>query len=238
MKKVDRVDLQKIFVVTKKELQLYFNSPIAYIVVIIFLALSGFFYSRPLFVQNYASLRHYFDVVPLFLLFFVPAITMKVYSEEYKTGTIEIMYTLPVSKIEILLGKYIADMVIILSGIILTLLYPITLIFLGKLDIGATVAGYIGVILLSLFYTSVGVFASTLTKNQIVSFVVSFFILFIFFIIGKLGMFLSPGLVYVGIDTHFDNFVRGIVDIRDVIYFLSLAGMFLYFSYLSSMVEK
>ncbi|MCS7227489.1 MAG: ABC transporter permease subunit, partial [Endomicrobia bacterium] len=223
--KINNIKIQKIIVVTKKELQLYFNSPIAYIVIGIFLVLSGFFYSRPLFVQNYATLRHYFDLLPLFLLFFVPAITMRIYSEEYKSGTIEIIYTLPFSKIEILLGKYIATIVVILSGIILTLLYPLSLLFLGKLDLGATLSGYIGVILLCLFFSSVGVFASTLSKNQIVSFIIAFFILFIFFIIGKLGLFVPASVAYIGIDMHFDNFIRGVIDVRDIVFLLSLTGL-------------
>jgi len=232
------MDKNNVFSIIKKELRLYFNSPIAYIVVFIFLLLSGFFYSRPLFVYGYVTLRHYFDLLPLFLLFFVPAITMRIFSEEYKTGTIEIIYTLPFRKIEILLGKYISSILVVIFGLLFTLIYPISLIFLGKLDIGMTIAGYIGVLMLVVFYTSVGVFSSSLTKNQIVSFVITFFILFIFFILGKLGMFVGDLASYIGIDLHFDNFVRGIVDVRDIVYFLSLSFLFLYFTYLSIQKEK
>ncbi len=232
------MDKNNVFSIIKKELILYFNSPIAYIVVFIFLLLSGFFYSRPLFVYGYVTLRHYFDLLPLFLLFFVPAITMRIFSEEYKTGTIEIIYTLPFRKIEILLGKYISSISVVIFGLLFTLIYPISLIFLGKLDIGMTIAGYIGVLMLVVFYTSVGLFSSSLTKNQIVSFVITFFILFIFFILGKLGMFVGDLASYIGIDLHFDNFVRGIVDVRDIVYFLSLSFLFLYFTYLSIQKEK
>ncbi len=231
-------NFKKIKVLVKKELNLYFNSPIAYIVISIFLMLLGFFYSRPLFIQNYATLRHVFDVIPLFFLFFIPAITMRLYSEEYKSGTIEVIFTLPVRKIEVLLAKYISAVCVILISIILTLLYPITLLFFGKFDIGQTIAGYIGVLLLVLFFSSIGVFTSSFTKNQIISFVISFAIMFIFFILGKLGIFVSPTLAYIGIDVHYDNFVRGIVDARDVIYFLSLTALFLYFTYLSTTTEK
>ena len=231
-------DFRKIIVVLKKELNLYFNSPIAYIVISIFLLLLGFFYSRPLFVQNYATLRHVFDVIPLFFLFFIPAITMRLYSEEYKLGTIEVIFTLPVRKIEVLLAKYLSAVCVILISIILTLLYPITLLFFGKFDIGQTIAGYVGVLLLVLFFSSIGVFTSSFTKNQIISFVVSFAIMFTFFILGKLGIFVSPTLAYIGIDPHYDNFVRGIVDARDIIYFLSLTALFLYFTYLSTTTEK
>lgn len=231
-----RVD--KIFTITKKELLLYFNSAIAYIVISLFLLLCGFFFSRPLFIQNYATVRHYLNLLPLFLLFFIPAITMRLYSEEYKSGTIEIIYTMPFSKLEILVGKYLASLVIILSAIMLTLVYPISLLFLGKLDIGATISGYIGVVMLVLLYTSIGVFGSSLTKNQIVSFVISFFISFVFFILGKLGIFLPVSFNYVGIDVHYDNFIRGIVDIRDIVYFVSVAMLFLYFTYLATIKEK
>ncbi|MCX7957293.1 MAG: ABC transporter permease subunit [Endomicrobia bacterium] len=224
----------KIFVIAKKELQLYFNSPIAYIVLFIFLVISGFFFGRPLFVQNYSTMRHYFDVLPLFLLFFIPAITMKIYSEDYKTGTIELMYTLPYSKVEILLGKYVAALIVSLIGVGLTLFYPLILIFLGKPDIGMIISGYLGIVLLCMFFTSIGVFSSSLTKNQIVSFIVAFFISFIFFILGKIGLFLPQWLSYVGIDFHYDNFVRGVLDVRDIIFFASLICLFLYFTLLSS----
>jgi ABC-2 type transport system permease protein len=232
------IDIKKVLWLIKKELNLYFNSPIAYIVISIFLLLLGFFYSRPLFVQNYATLRHIFDIIPLFFLFFIPAITMRLYSEEYKSGTIEVIFTLPFRKNEVLLGKYISSVLVILISIIFTLLYPLTLLFFGKFDIGQTIAGYLGVLFLSLFFSSIGVFSSSLTKNQIVSFVVSFSIMFVFFMLGKLGVFVSPTIAYVGIDPHYDNFVRGIVDVRDIVYFLSLTGLFLYFTYLSTTTEK
>jgi ABC-2 type transport system permease protein len=232
------IDIKKVLWLIKKELNLYFNSPIAYIVISIFLLLLGFFYSRPLFVQNYATLRHVFDITPLFFLFFIPAITMRLYSEEYKSGTIEVIFTLPVRKSEILLAKYLSAVCVIFISIILTLLYPVTLLFFGKFDIGQTIAGYFGVLFLSLFFSSIGVFSSSLTKNQIVSFVISFAIMFIFFMLGKLGVFVSSTVAYIGIDPHYDNFVRGIVDVRDIVYFLSLTGLFLYFTYLSTTTEK
>ncbi|MDW8055986.1 MAG: ABC transporter permease subunit [Elusimicrobiota bacterium] len=225
-------------IIIKKELKLYFNSPIAYIVIVIFLIISGFFYSRPLFVQNFATLRYYFELLPLFLLFFVPAVTMRIYSEEYKTGTIEIMFTLPFNKLEILLGKYLASTLVILLAMALTLLYPFSLIFLGRLDIGATIAGYLGIVFLCLFYTSVGVFSSSFTKNQVVSFIVTFFILFIFFILGKISMFIPAAISYAGIDLHYENFIRGVVDFRSVVFFISLSVLFLYLTYLSTSKEK
>ncbi|MCX7941340.1 MAG: ABC transporter permease subunit [Endomicrobia bacterium] len=225
-------------IIIKKELKLYFNSPIAYIVIVIFLIISGFFYSRPLFVQNFATLRYYFELLPLFLLFFVPAVTMRIYSEEYKTGTIEIMFTLPFNKLEILLGKYLASTLVILLAMALTLLYPFSLIFLGRLDIGATIAGYLGTVFLCLFYTSVGVFSSSFTKNQVVSFIVTFFILFIFFILGKISMFIPAAISYAGIDLHYENFIRGVVDFRSVVFFISLSVLFLYLTYLSTSKEK
>lgn len=236
--KLMKINLSNILTIIKKELKLYFNSPIAYIVVIIFLVISGFFYSRPLFIQNFATLRYYFELLPLFFLFFIPAITMRIYSEEYKTGTVEVMFTLPFSKIEILIAKYLASATVILLAIVLTLLYPLSLIFLGKLDIGATISGYIGVILLCMFYVSVGVFSSSLTKNQVVSFIIAFFILFAFFILGKISMFVPAVLSYVGIDIHYENFIRGVVDLRSIVYFKSLTLMFLYFTLLSTSLEK
>lgn len=229
---------QKVLALIKKELILYFNSPTAYIVIFIFLLLAGFFYSRPLFVQNFATLRHFFDLLPLFLLFFVPAVTMKIYSEEYKVGTIEVIYTLPLDKLEILLSKFFATLFVVLVSIFLTFIYSISLLFLGRPDIGSIVSGYIGVILLCMFYVSCGVFSSSLTKNQIISFILAFFILFIFFAVGKLGVFVPQVISYAGIDLHYDNFLRGIVDFRDIVYFLSLTFLFLYLTYLVTQRQK
>lgn len=228
------MDKNRVWIIAKKELQLYFNSPIAYIVLLIFLVISGFFFGRPLFVQNYSTMRHFFDVLPLFLLFFIPAITMRIYSEEYKSGTIELMYTLPYTKLEILLGKYIAALLVSAGGIVLTFFYPLTLLILGKPDIGVIISGYLGVLFLCMFFTSIGLFSSSLTKNQIVSFIIAFFICFVFFIIGKIGMFLPQWLSYIGIDFHYDNFVRGVLDIRDIVFFISLTFLFLYFTLISS----
>ncbi len=232
------MNTKNILTVIKKELQLYFNSPIAYIVLGIFLLISGFFYGRPLFVQNYATVRHYFDILPLLLLFLIPAITMKIYAEEYKTGTIEMMYTLPFKKEEILLGKYLASFIVVACGIVLTFFYPFTLIFISKPDIGSIIAGYVGVFLLCSFYTSIGIFASSLTKNQIVSFIIAFAISFVFFLIGKVSTFLPAWLSYIGVDFHYDSFLRGVIDARGVVFFFSLAGLFLYFTYLTSLYKR
>lgn len=224
--------------IIKKEFQLYFNSPMAYIVLAIFLVMSGFFYGRPLFIQNYATLRHYFDILPLLLLFLIPAITMRIYSEEYKTGTIELIYTLPFKKEEILLGKFLASFLVITCGIVLTFFYPLSLIFISKPDLGNIFSGYLGVFLLCLFYTSIGIFASSLSKNQIVSFIIAFAISFVFFIIGKISTFLPNWLAYVGIDFHYDSFVRGVVDVRGITFFLSVTALFLYYTYLVTLYKR
>jgi len=223
--------IEKIIIIFKKEFRSYFNSLIAYIVLVVFLLITGYFFAVPLFIINQATLRHLVNLLPLMFLFFIPAITMRLFSEEIKVGTIEILLTQPVNDYEILIGKYIAGVVFISVGILATFFYPITLIFIGKLDIGQTIAQYIGLFFLIIMFSSIGIFGSILTKNQIVAFIISFVICFAFFIIGKLNMLVPPVFVklvdFIGIDSHFENITRGVIDTRDIIYFLSIAGLFL-----------
>jgi ABC-2 type transport system permease protein len=232
------MNLKNVRSIAAKELALYFNAPIAYIVIACFLLLTGFFFTRPVFVQNFATIRHYLEMLPLFMLFFIPAITMRIYSEEYKTGTIELMYTLPFTRVEVLAGKYLASAAVIGAALALTLVYPLSILLLGPLDIGAAAAGFLGAFLLALMFTSMGVLGSSLTRNQIVSFILGFLLMFVFFIIGKLTMFLPPAVTYAGFDLHYDNFVRGVVDLRDVVYFCSVTGAILYITHLVTAKEQ
>ena len=216
----------------KKELKSYFDSPIAYIIITIFLLISGWFFFSDLFLVNQATLRNLFGIIPFIFMFFIPAITMRLISEEKKSGTIEILLTLPVKDHQIILGKFLAGLILISLAVILTLVYAFTLSGLGNLDFGSVVSGYLGLILLGATYLSIGIFTSSLTQNQIVAFIISFLIIFVLYLLDNVLIFM-PGflasvLEYLSVNYHFSNISRGVIDSRDVIYYLSLIFFFLF----------
>ena len=221
-----------IVVFCKKELRSFFDSPIAYIVITIFLLISGWFFFSDLFLVNQASLRNLFNIIPFIFMFFIPAVAMRLISEEKRSGTIEVLLTLPVKDYEIILGKFLAGLILIFVAVILTLVYSLTLSGLGDLDFGSVAAGYLGLMFLGATYLSVGVFTSSLTQNQIVAFITGFVIVFALYMLDKVLIFL-PGFLssffeYLSVNYHFSNISRGVIDSRDVIYYLSLIFFFLF----------
>ncbi len=218
--------------ITKKEIKSYFNAPAAYIVLVIFLLLSGWFFASPLFINNQANLRTLFGIIPLLYLFFIPAITMGLLSREKNTGTMELLATLPIKDSQIIMGKFWASVSLIGVGLLLTLVHYITIMLLGtNVDFGAIFCGYIGLLFLGAVYSSIGIFASSITSNQVVSLIISFFIIFFFFII-KFFLFFVPDFMvgifqFISIDYHFSNIARGVIDTRNIIYFVSLVVLFL-----------
>jgi len=218
--------MRKAYPIFKRELKAYFNSPIAYIVITVFLLITGWFFSASLFLVNQATLRGAFNIIPLVLVFFVPAITMRLISEEKKSGTIELLVTMPVKDLEIILGKFLAALVLLTIAILLTLTYAIAVSVLGDLEGGPVVGGYLGLVLMGAAYLSVGIFASSLAENQIVAFIVGFVIIFALYMIDQVLLFIPAGLVsffeYLSIDYHFANISRGVIDTRDLIYYLSV----------------
>jgi ABC-2 type transport system permease protein len=221
-----------IITIVKKELRGYFNSLIAYIVIVVFTVISGYFFVTPLFIAKEATIKHLVQLVPLLYLFFIPAITMRLISEEIKTGTLEILLTHPVEDYEILLGKYAASLVFLSIMLLLTLFYPLSMVFIGGPGAGQVAASYIGMLFLGAAFLAAGVFASALTKNQIVSFIITFLICFAFYVMAKttklMPAFAANIVDYIGIDRHYDNMARGIIDSRDVVYYLSVTVFFLY----------
>jgi ABC-2 type transport system permease protein len=218
--------MQNIKTIYSKELKSYFNSPVAYIVIIVFLAIVGWFFVTGLFSNNVASMRSMFDMVPFIFLFFIPAITMRSFSEEKKQGTIELLLTKPVQDIELVVGKFLAAFVLTLITLLPTLIYLIVVLLLGETDKGAVIGGYLGLILMSAVYIGIGIFASSLTENQVVAFIVSFIIVFALFMMGKILIQVSPGLVsaieFLSTDYHFTNISRGVIDTRNLIYYFSM----------------
>ena len=209
----------------QKELRSFFNSPVAYIVIVVFLAILGWYFTNYLFLMNLSSLRVIFEITPFLLLVFAPAITMRLISEEKKSGTLELLMTRPVREYEIVIGKFLAAWVLYLIALLPTLSYYITISALGTIDLGSVIGGYLGLILVGAVFISISVFASAITENQVVAFIVGFLIVFIFFMSDKLVPF-APGylatiLEYISIDFHFANIARGVIDSRDVLYYIS-----------------
>ena len=167
----------------RKELRSYFNSAVAYVVIVVFLAIVGWVYTSSMFLINVASLRLMFEWIPLVFLFVVPAITMRLLAEEKKAGTIELLTTKPLYDWEVVAGKFFAAWVLIALALLPTLIYYIMVVFLGDIDNGPVIGGYIGLLLMAGVYIAVGLLASSLTENQIVAFIIGLLLMFALFLL-------------------------------------------------------
>ncbi|HEY3296181.1 MAG TPA: ABC transporter permease subunit [bacterium] len=218
--------MDNILVIFKREFRSYFDSPVAYIVLMFFLLVSGYFFTSNLFLMNQANLQTLFGIIPLLYIFFVPAISMRLVAEERKSGTIELLFTYPIKDSEIIIGKYLAALGLILILLLFTLVYAISVSMLGNMDGGQTFSGYLALFLMGAGYLAIGVFASSITENQIIAFIVALAISFFFFIINKILFFVPPALAsifeYLAIEYHFQNIARGVIDTRALIYFFSM----------------
>ena len=217
--------MDKILTIYKKELKSYFYSPVAYIVIVVFLIITGWFFTSSLFVAGVVSMRNVFDIIPFILLFFIPAISMRTFSEEKKAGTIELLLTKPVTDFDIVLGKFFSTLTLAALTFVPTIIYAISLKFLGPLDIGTIIGAYLGLLLMSGIYISIGLFSSSLTENQVVAFIISFLIIFALFMMNKILMFIPPFMVpvveHISTDFHFSSITRGVIDTKDLIYYFS-----------------
>lgn len=233
--------MQQVKHIFKKEFKDYFVSPIAYIVISIFLLVTGWFFFMTFFLHNQADLRGFFSLLPFTFSFVIPAVTMKLFSEELSLGTFELLYTMPVTLSDIVLGKFLAGMAFLAAMLIPTLSYPIIISFMGQLDWGPVIGGYIGAMLLGSAFTAIGIFASALTKNQIIAFITGAVICFSLTLIDKMLFFFPEAIIkvigFIGADFHFQNISKGIVDSRDILYFASVIFIALYCSVLA-MTEK
>lgn len=224
--------MQQVFHIFRKEFKAYFATPVAYIVIAIFLLITGWFFFATFFLYSQATLRNFFSMLPITFAFVVPAITMRLVSEELNIGSYEILLTLPVTFTDVVLGKFLASVAFLVAMLIPTIAYPLTVSFLGSLDWGPVIGGYIGAILLGACFSAIGLFASSLTRNQIVAFIIGVAICFSLTLLDKMLFFLPRTMVgilaYLGADFHFQNISKGIIDTRDVFYFLSIVFIGLY----------
>lgn len=229
--------MQQVIRICNKELKDYFISPIAYIVISIFLLVTGWFFFATFFYYNQADLRNFFDLLPITFSFFIPAVTMRLFSEELNVGSYEMLLTLPVTFNDILVGKFLAGVFFVAAALVPTLAYPICVAFMGQLDWGTVAGGYMGALLLGSAYTAVGLFASSLTRNQIIAFMVGMAICFTLTLIDKMLFFFPRPMLgvigYLGADFHFKNIAKGIIDSRDILYFLSIIFIGLYGTHLA-----
>jgi ABC-2 type transport system permease protein len=233
--------MRQILIIAKRELQAFFDSLVAYIMLAAFLGFSGFFtwlYGADVFLRNQADLQTFFGIAYWTLFFFIPALTMKMLAEEKKTGTIELLFTKPITDWQIVFGKFLACLALIFIALLLTLPYYLTVWKLGPIDHKAVFCGYLGLIMMSATYISIGIFASSITNNQIVAFLFALFMGMFFHIIfdvmaksftGSLGEVFS----YLSVSYHYDSISRGVIDSKDIIYFLSIIFMALFLSEVS-----
>ena len=239
--------------VLKKEFNSFFASPIGYLVIGLFLVINGLFLwvfkgEYNILDSGFASLEPFFTLAPWIFLFLIPATTMKSFSEEIRQGTLELLLTKPLTTVNLVLGKYFGALFLILLALLPTLLYVVAIWFLGapegNLDIGVILGSYFGLIFLGACYAAIGVFASILSPNQIVSFILAVFLCFIayfaFEALADLNLFSSGsfGIEDLGIKAHYESISRGIIDTRDIIYFLSFIVLFLALTNLSLPSKK
>lgn len=225
--------MKNIITLFKKELSDYFNSPIAYIFIAVFLIIGNWLFFQNFFLIKQADMRNYFELLPWFFLFLAPVITMRIWSEEKKSGTIEVLLTLPFKDWEVVLAKFLSAVAFLMITLILSMSIPITLTRLGNVDMGPIIGGYLGAFLMGAAYIAIGIFISSLTKNQIIAFLLAILACFTIFIIGmpfvieKMGGFASL-FKYLGLGSHFENIGRGVIDSRDIIYYGSVVFLFLW----------
>ena len=218
--------MTNVWAVSTRELRSYFLSPLAYVVIALFLALSGYLFALILANGREASLRGLIQNVSVLYLFIVPAISMRLLAEEQRTGTVELLLTNPVQEWEIVTGKFLASIMLVLVMLALTLVFPLFLFIFGNPDRGPIIAGYVGIFLQAAAFLSIGLWASSLTQNQIVAAIVSFALLLILWLSENLGQFLGGTIgsivSYTSVINRFQSFPQGVIQTNDVVYYLTL----------------
>jgi ABC-2 type transport system permease protein len=222
--------MNNVRIILTKELRSYFDSPVAYIFIVIFLLLSGTYFVGTLFLQNVSSLQTFFESAPVLLLFFAPAITMRLISEEKHLGTFEIVQTNPIGMGEFVVGKFLAAWVLLFVALVPTLVFVVTVASLGSLDGGPLIGGYLGLLLLGGTFIAIGTLGSTTSDNQIIALIFSFVLAVVLFALDKILLYvptaLAPTVEYLSVGQHFSSLARGVIDSRDVLYYISAIILF------------
>jgi ABC-2 type transport system permease protein len=218
----------------KKEFASYFSSPIAYFYLTVYVGLTNWLFFKTFFIGGQATMRPYFSLLPILFLFFVPAVSMRLWAEEKKSGTLELLLTLPLKVTEVVMGKYLAAFAFLCISVQLSVSVPLSVGAAGDPEWGPIVGGYAGAVLMGGAYLAIGMFISNLTENQIIAFIGGVVITFALYIIGSpfvtfsLPNFLVPVFYTLGLANHYDSISRGVIDSRDIIYYCSVIGVFLF----------
>ncbi len=225
--------MESALAIAKREFRTFFGSPIAYIVLGGFLLLAGWLYFSPLFLIGQASLRNFFGLVPVLFVVLVPAVTMRAMAEERKSGTLELLLTMPMDDWQIVVGKFLASLGMVSVGLLWTLPYSLSVASMtgpgAPFDWGPVFAGYLGLLLLASAFIGLGLWGSALSKNQIVGFIVGLVLCFAFYFVDKFAALLPETLgqvlEFLSVDYHFENIARGVLDTRDLVFYLSLTAV-------------
>ncbi|MFO7751996.1 MAG: ABC transporter [Desulfobacteraceae bacterium] len=228
--------MSRIKTIAVKELKDYFSSPVAYIVIPLFLVVTGWFFFSTFFIYDRASMRDFFLLLPMVFAFIIPAVTMRLFAEEMNIGSYETLLTMPVSFSDIALGKFAAAVLFTAAMLLPTLFYPVCISFLGELDPGPVIGGYTGALLLGGAYCAIGLFASSLTRSQIIAFITGAAICFTLTVADRLLILLPSNLAsavdFISANSHFENVAKGVIDSRDIVYFLSIMVIAIFGTYL------
>ncbi|MBI2061336.1 MAG: ABC transporter permease [Nitrospirae bacterium] len=214
--------------IARREFLTYFNSPIAYVFITVFLAFSTWLFFRSFFLFGQAEMRSFFVLLPWTFLVFIPAVTMRLWAEERKMGTFELLMSFPVTTVQSVLGKFVAGVAFVLIALALSFPLPAAVAYLGDPDWGPILGGYAGALLMASAYIAVGCFLSSITENQIIAFILTALSLFFLYvlsddiILSALPGFLVSAASFLGVSSHYENVARGLLDSRDVLYFLSI----------------
>ena len=225
--------MRNINTICRRELGGFFNSPMAYIFLVIFAIVNGYFFTNTFFLFGQSDLRVVFDIVPLVYLFFIPAVSMGLIARENNLGTMETMSTMPLNSYEFVIGKFLAAFSLILLGLVATSIHLFTLISVGtNVDYGAIFSGYLGLALMGGTYAAIGTYASSVTENQVVAFIIGVFIVLVFFMLDKTLVFVPTSIAgfvqFLAVDYHLSNISRGVIDSRNLVYFFSVIGFFIF----------
>ena len=220
--------MRNLWAVAERELKNYFVSPLAYVVTALFLVMAGVLFSEGLLLTREATLQPLLSNVSVLFLFIIPAISMRLLAEEQRSGTIELVLTNPVQEWEIVVGKFLASFLLVAAMLALTLVYPLFLVTLGNPELGPIVSGYLGVLLLGSAFLAIGLWASSVTQNQIIAALLAFGLLLILWLsesIGRgLGGPVGDAISYVSLVSHFGDFNRGVINTKDVVFYLSVVA--------------
>ncbi|MCJ8501210.1 ABC transporter permease [Desulfatitalea alkaliphila] len=229
--------MRQTLLIFNKEFKDYFASPIAYIVIAIFLAFAGWLFFSTFFLYDQAEMRRFFDMLPFLFALLVPIITMRLFAEELNTGSYELLLTLPVTLRDIIFGKFLAAVAFVAAILLPTLFYALSISWIGDLDWGVTIGGFMGALLLGAAYAAIGLFTSALTRNQIIACIAAIVICVALAMLDQMLFFFPPPaldvLTHLSANAHFKNIAKGIVDSRDLLYFFSIAFLGLYATHLA-----